>query len=518
VTTRAWRWVGLVVVAAAALLLVVLSRPGEVAVPGRHLAPPRAPRFTTGFRLTPEVDASPAPAEDRNPGWQRGSTLTGRVLDAGGGVIPGARIRATSYVLNAGGTHDARVFQAEASGEGRYRLELPAGRHTLSVVADGYAPLTEPRDLFGDRLQDFVLQPAARISGRVVTSEGRTPVAGARVWAQRRRWDPTDTAARVVSDERGGFVLGSLGPGTYLVTARKEGLYGAVAQPIVLGETDAIDGLELAVSATFALRGRVTSAAGAPVPSARIRLAPGDGAARDRGPHPLALTDDQGRYLLDGVPPGNYRIVLTADGHASREEPISVAGDIERDVVLQDAATVVGVVLMPGGQPARNALVRGQIGGPKAGVGSSADAFTDAQGRFTLTGLGGGDLVVTAMSPPEVAIVGPEPLATGGRKQMTIRLGGGAGLAGVVSWDDGSPIQGAQVTVVTSASSIDVRTRRDGSFAVRGLPPGDTWLRVVPLGRHMDELNEAPPGRDQARLTLEAGEQKTGLKLVVPRP
>ncbi len=444
------------------------------------------------------------------------------MLDAGGGVIPGAQVRATSYVRNAQDTHDARTFQAEADGEGRYRLQVSRGRHTFQVGADGYAPASESIHLAADQTRDFVLQPAARISGRVVSSEGRAPVPGARVSAQRRRGYPGDAPGAVTTDDGGAFLIGSLAPGTYVLTARKEGLLGNLDQPIALGATDAVDDLELVVSATLTMRGRVTSTAGTPVEGARISLAALDEPGRALGPPALGFADEEGRYVVAGFLPGNHRFTVSASGYGSQAEPISVSADLERDVVLRDTAVITGIVLKASGQPAQKVLVQGSVGRSKPGDGLSLVTFTDAEGRFVLTGLGGGAYVLTARQGSELAVVGPEPLETSGRKQVTIRFGAGASLAGVVSWDDGSRPPPALVMGVLSIDEatrfeIETQTGRDGSFVMFGLPPSRIWLRAAPLGRPGVEGPDGQPGPDQASLTLQAGEQRTGLKLVIAR-
>jgi hypothetical protein len=102
---------------------------------------------------------------------------------------------------------------------------------------------------------------------------------------------------------------------------------------------------------------------------------------------------------------------------------------------------------------------------------------------------------------------------------VTIRLDAGASVMGVVSGDDGSPSAAAMLMVTSSDGSrfeIQTHASQDGTFAVRGILPGAISLRAVPLGRHIDERREEP-GWDEARLTLEPGQQRTGLKLVVRR-
>ena len=324
--------------------------------PGLYLAQASAQGFTAGFRNRLEVESDSILDEVRIQLWAGGLTLSGQVLDAGGGVIPGARVRATSYALNADDTHEARAFHTTADGDGRYLLQLPKGRHAMLAVADGYAPVTESLQVLGEQTKDFTLQPAARISGWVVSSQERAPVSGAQVSA--RREGRRDSAGEPsITDERGGFVIESLSPGSYAVTARTPGMLGALDQPIVLGATDAVDGVEVVVSATFAVRGRATSVAGKPVANARIKILSLDRPPLSFGPPPGGLTDSDGRYAVDGVLAGKHLFEISAQGYASQSEPISISADATRDVVLQDQAVVSGLVLKTNGQPASRALV-----------------------------------------------------------------------------------------------------------------------------------------------------------------
>jgi hypothetical protein len=99
--------------------------------PGPYLAEASAERFMAAFRDRLEVEPGGV-LEVRIELWAGGATLTGRVLDAGGGFIPRARLQATSYALNARGTHDARAFQTDADGEGRVNCSSPKGGRSCS--------------------------------------------------------------------------------------------------------------------------------------------------------------------------------------------------------------------------------------------------------------------------------------------------------------------------------------------------------------------------------------------------
>ncbi|HEY0709967.1 MAG TPA: carboxypeptidase regulatory-like domain-containing protein, partial [Polyangia bacterium] len=218
-----------------------------------------------------------------------------------------ARVHATIYVLNAEGTHDRREFETISDEEGRYRLTLPKGRNRIVASADGYAPISLGLEIYGDQTKDLTLEPSANISGRVVTGAERTPVAGAEV--KLRRENGYDTTGRLLTDERGAFTSNALSPGTYRLEARKDGLLGRFAKAIVLSATDRIDGIEIVVSATFAVRGRVTAPSGSAIAVAVVNLetdeSMGFGALPAR-----VVTDDEGRYVIDGFLPREYQLQI----------------------------------------------------------------------------------------------------------------------------------------------------------------------------------------------------------------
>ncbi len=83
---------------------------------------------------------------------------------------------------------------------------------------------------------------------------------------------------------------------------------------------------------TGSIRGRVEEADGRPVADASIRVVQGAGPAPDLSP----LTDDDGRFVLDDLPAGSWR--LAADG------PAGQTGEGEVEVTAGATAQVVIVV------------------------------------------------------------------------------------------------------------------------------------------------------------------------------
>ena len=511
-----------VLVIAAAIPLALWSRRSPVQPVHRRLGPPRLTELArsvpaagpsaevTGPAHDADVDAARAVARD--------ITVRGRVLDAGGGVIGGARVRVSSYVRLADDTHETRAFEAVTDGEGRYLLKLPAGKHQLLVEADGYGSATESRALMGDQTRDFALQPAARISGRVVRADSRQPVAGARVSARRDDRPSESSPIGTDTDDQGRFKLASLPPGDYRVSVRADGLAGALDRSFTLAATDALDDVELLVAPTLTIQGQVLSVTGTAVPHARIVLSSVDRALRSTAPAPV-IADAEGRYAIEGIMPGRYRFAVTAQGHASHSERMALEASVQRDVVLQQPAVITGLVLRGDGRPAARASVVGIVGPPNQCRDVAAQALTDAEGRFSLAGLGAGELTLKATHEEQAAMVGPELLQSRAQKQVTIRLGAGAVVTGVARWEDGSPVAAEGIMVVMEFAERSrmhfARTGQDGSFTIRGLPPGEVSLQVVPRGGANDRVDGVGSGR--AMMTLKPGEQRSGVELVVAR-
>ena len=99
-------------------------------------------------------------------------TLSGRVTDQNGAVVPGAQVTATLTAENQQRT-------ATTDGEGRYRLvELKPGAYTIRVVASGFAEVEQPNldFLSGDNRQlNYKLSVGTVNAQTVVINDDTTP-------------------------------------------------------------------------------------------------------------------------------------------------------------------------------------------------------------------------------------------------------------------------------------------------------------------------------------------------------
>lgn len=234
-----------------------------------------------------------------------GVVLSGRVLDAGGGPVPGAAVRASGLTRSP----VPLLFQAQSDDAGTFRLTLTAGNFSLRAEAEGYAPALDHVTLVHDTTRDLRLIPAARLLGRVVERQTREPVADAEVWLLPERYFGSPPARDVKTDGAGLFAFNDIDPGSYAAAARKGALVGH-AKTVAVAAAQTITEIEVLVHPGLQVSGRV-SAAGKGVAQARVSLVkrepPFDRAATVR-------SQADGRYQIEGVLPGRYRLLADAEG------------------------------------------------------------------------------------------------------------------------------------------------------------------------------------------------------------
>ena len=262
------------------------------------------------------------------------------------------------------------------------------------------------------------------------------------------------------------------------------------------------------------------------------------------GLNTLAMTDSTGRFRVDSVPPGKYRIgifhpLLDSLGLSIASPPLSVAADSTIAVVFATPSAPTFIRLVCG--PIQVDTMAGI--GPSVVVGQVLDAETEApvantkvslswdeilasakiglhriqRSRDTTTGPSGGfrfchlpsqlDGVARAISATADSGAVSRPLALNGRLVVTLVLhvpgaaqpagtSSGHGTAAadtssaaqagsvltgrVMRSDTTAPFAGAQVMVLGSKSTAV--TNDSGYFTLRGLPTGSRTLAVRALG------------------------------------
>ncbi len=238
------------------------------------------------------------------------------------------------------------------------------------------------------------------------------------------------------------------------------------------------------------LRGRLVDAAGRGIAAtvSLQRRVPGERAPwRWTGD---AVADAEGRFALDAAPLGPLSIAVRAPGRLGVNDRVAEhrAGE---ELVLTiggaPGAVVVGTVTNAAGVPVADAavLVFTRVDGG-ANETLNAAARTGADGTYRVDGLAACVLVsllVDAEGYAPVSILRNTPLAAGAKDRFDVRLHRGATLEGRVMAEDGSPIEGASVSLrhpdlEPQPPTRVARSDADGRFHLDAVALGTAEWRV----------------------------------------
>jgi hypothetical protein len=269
---------------------------------------------------------------------------------------------------------------------GQFRFEhLAASRYRLQAITDA-GRVSHEMTLGEDEINagvDLVLDAGRRISG---TIRGFHPGLRNRIQIVARH-ESKPGLFRATVDERGMYVMERVPAGNVVVS-----LFGPSLQfaknVVVPGETDLT--LDLDYPSGARLTGLVTQG-GKPIRGKVVRLQRiGDESeVLYRG-----TTSAQGRYEIEGLPPGEYW--MRAEGDIV--SIITVVGDGVQNIELTSLRMSARVVEADGAVPIVGARVYARgTGQNTAGVRGNTE--TDDFGRFTLTGIEPGEITLIVYKP-----------------------------------------------------------------------------------------------------------------------
>ncbi|HKV07754.1 MAG TPA: carboxypeptidase-like regulatory domain-containing protein [Thermoanaerobaculia bacterium] len=289
-----------------------------------------------------------------------GAALTGRVINPRGQAVPGGEIFLLARPASPQEMERAlqgRKPAAAVGADGRFSIEDLARGAPVHVVvrAPGYLA-AQVRAVRPPTAKPVVirLEPEAALSGRVVDEAGE-PVPGARIdlyWQAFLPEEPDRPVGRPIlrnarADGGGRFELRGLPAGKARVSAAApafvplEGVEVDLPRPSTAGE------LRLVLERGALLQGRVTTAAGEPVPAVRVGVS---GAA--------AATNDDGLYWLEGTELGRQEVVFLHPSYGRVAKPFEIQPGVNvLDVAFEPGGEVAGRVVDDAGKPVPGARV-----------------------------------------------------------------------------------------------------------------------------------------------------------------
>ncbi len=473
------------------------------------------------------VDGSPAADGELDLGELRidaSVKLRGRVVDALGAAVPGARVRRLANLAQFDTGWTADGFANELAGrvaiaaippwirawfevfptptttcavDGSFELEVDAGASAVLIDKRGYEPLRVAiKGSGGEReLGELVLERARTVAGRVVDARNE-PAANAEVLVGAR----TDPKAPVnlirasLTDERGAFeCVGVPREGRILVAARL-----STSCAWTTREFAADEGIVLQL-AQAALDVTVRDEAGAAVSDVELDLRP----LAVAGMRPNGLLDREaltrrgsGVVRFESLAPGAYLVAARKRGFAPVSAEITL-GEEPRELELVLSVAHMRSVLVVD--------VRSRAPVADASVVMSdlnrtwrSRATTDAAGRAELTPPSGADLTRGQLEVAHAQFATTlASLAAASDGPQVVELGPGASLR-VQVLERGQPSKRRWTVQLGTGSAELMRlwasTRGAGVAELDSIPPGKwTW-----------ELREGWATRDAAALLNES--------------
>ncbi len=198
-----------------------------------------------------------------------------------------------------------------------------------------------------------------------------------------------------------------------------------------------------------------------------------------------ATADLDGRFSIDRLRPGSYRVLVEAAGFPAAEtSPVTAPAS---ELVLRlsgEGRSIPGRVTL-GSDPAAGAevMLGDEAGGPVRDTQSSAD------GRFAFSGLGDGSYALRALRGRLAAPTthGIAAARDGTKLPAPLVLAPGQTIAGRLVQDAGAPLVGFEVRVESVASAEGgedplptvARTDKNGAFTAGPLATGSYRLTAV---------------------------------------
>lgn len=299
------------------------------------------------------------------------------------------------------------------------------------------------------------------------------------------------------------------------------------ASPLAVAEAGAVPGVNAQLEFGARISGTVTGASSGPLQGLAVTVYDTSGQSVAR-----AYTDATGTYVTSpGLPSGSYRVGFAAGSgflaaFSNNKPSLETADPVE--LTAPDLRSAVNATLARGGS------ISGQVtsaatGLPISGVsvyasgqnGSDGD-YTDAMGRYTITGLGSGDYSVSASpssegvnlldTPQNVTVAAPDT-----RNSIDFALTVGGTLTGRVTDSGDAPLNGITVFLSNSDGSYQryVYTNTAGVYSATALPSGAYRVFFRPSRFIPEAYNNQPSFSDAEPVVVTAPSTVTGIDAVL---
>lgn len=338
----------------------------------------------------------------------RGAALEGTIYAPDGSPAAGATVRALP--APSGGPFLLSVMpETRTDGDGRYRLEgLPKAK--LSVIAKHTAYQEAVRDLEireEETRMDLHLREAWEIAGRTVDASGQG-LSGVRVgWIA-----PDGKEQETLSGSDGSFRFSGVGEGRHRLRAEKPGYARLLVREVQISGGPLRD-LELRLDRGAVITGQILGLSFEELARVQVAASRAGISAEQSG-----RIDYQGRYRIDGLAPGDWKVLARLPDGRLAEGPVTVlTGARQAMLDLRFESLSLSGRLLAGSAPVAGALVH-----LRSGDGSGSGGKSDPQGEFRIEGLKPG-LYTLLVIVPQNGLQHQETLDLQADRQIVIDLG-----------------------------------------------------------------------------------------------
>ncbi|HET9229567.1 MAG TPA: carboxypeptidase-like regulatory domain-containing protein, partial [Thermoanaerobaculia bacterium] len=427
------------------------------------------------------IPSGTGPADLGTVTLRPGATLTGRVVDPKGKPVPDGEVFLLDKPSNPNEMERALKDlkpTVKTSTDGGFSIEdLARGAPVHVVVRSPGFLVAQVRAVRPPTEKPVVirLEPSADLKGRVVDEAG-APVPGARielVWQDYLPEEPDRPVGRPIlrntrADEDGRFQVRGLPEGSAQVSAAAPAFVPLQAVEVSLPRPEE---LRLVLERGAVLQGRVTTAAGEPVPGVRVGVS---GAA--------AATNDDGLYWLEGAEVGRQEVIFLHPTHGRVAKPFEIQPGVNvLDLAFEAGIEVSGRVIDGSGKPVPGARV--ELSPEYRFDPRQYRDFAGDDGRFRLSMVVPGKYRLSAGADgfvdterPGTVTVADEPVSN-----LEITIDRGAVLSGSILGL--TPEELTQVEVAARSDggeTVPAWTDGRGRYEIRPLAPGD-WTVTARL-------------------------------------
>ncbi|HEX5059232.1 MAG TPA: carboxypeptidase-like regulatory domain-containing protein, partial [Kofleriaceae bacterium] len=319
------------------------------------------------------------------------------------------------------------------------------GAATLSPIIPGRWPLVVSAPGFATAFEAVTASPTAHSKVAVALTRGfhargrvidraEKPVDGALVWLESASdWVSTSDPSRdgVRSSADGSFDVAGVARGSYVVSVIAPNR--ATATSAVVHVDHDVDGIVVRIVSDQQLAGRAVHRDRTPAPGAAVRVWWADGAR-------VSHVDATGAFVIDGMPRSEIWISASDTDASSKAQRIdlSMGAPKELELVLENTASIAGMVVDQTGNPVEGAQVTGER---KDVVDGNAATFrqglSDSSGRFELRGLVAGHYQLSAVREPMSGAAGARVFVQTGQGDVRLVLESNGRIRGRVAFETG---------------------------------------------------------------------------------